>query len=90
MGTVIQVYFKAHARSSDKFLFEMIETGFDDLGQAFEAMSRDELIVGQVLYTHAGLERNERIIHRAEPIAFRGTAVDRVDLPTWQFVREVG
>ncbi len=89
MGTVIQVFFKPHANPNARSPFELIETDFKDLAEVFAATARDELIVGQQLFTHRGDEHNERIVHDAAPLGFRGGAVDRICLPTWKIVREI-
>ncbi|WP_375227531.1 hypothetical protein [Roseobacter sp. S98] len=87
MGTVLQVFFKPHARLSDNYTYQFVETDLEDLQAAFEVIAEDELIVGKILYSHPGEAKGERIIHREEVVGFRGGAVDRVALPHWKFFR---
>ncbi|WP_299370472.1 hypothetical protein [uncultured Tateyamaria sp.] len=88
MPCVIQVFFKPHARSSDKFAFELIETDFEDLEQAMIAIAGDRLISGDALHTKWGAGKGERLVAGRHPIGFRGSAVDRVCLPTWKLIEE--
>jgi hypothetical protein len=87
--TVLQIWMTPDFRPNRKVPFEIVETDFADLDEALVAIASGALICGTALHTRWGDEPNERIVYREAPLAFRGSAVDRVELPSWTIVREV-
>jgi hypothetical protein len=87
-GTVLQLVLKPHARNPLDPAQLFVESQFPDLEQALIAVANDELIFCKVLYSHKGSHPFERIVHKERIAAFRGGAIDRVELPSWRFVRE--
>ncbi|HMT45550.1 MAG TPA: hypothetical protein PKE59_00385 [Novosphingobium sp.] len=63
----------------------MIETEMPDFSTFCEMVERDRLIGGAVLWTRKGAG-GEQIVTERQPIAFRGSAVLRCQLPRWRFV----
>lgn len=90
MPCVVQVFWKPHARppGDDRLVFALIEVGLADFQQVCLAIDEDRLIGGERLTTHRTEERGVRRVVKRDPIAFRGGAVDRVDLPTYRLIEE--
>ena len=90
MPVVLQVWFKPHATPTwSRSPFELIEFPHPDALEAMAALDEERLVTGSRLLTHKGEGRGERVVHDAVAIGIRGSAVDRVELPTWRLVREV-
>ena len=87
-GTIIRVNWKEHARPTATIYFSDIETGFADLEEAMIAIDCDQLIAGTVLWSRRSDEQGVRIVRDRQAIAFRGGAIDRVELPRVRFVDE--
>lgn len=85
-GTVVQVFFEYHSRPSENLNFELVETEFEDFAGFVEAADANRLICGSRLLSKPGDARGERIVTRREPIAFRGSVVERAQLPSYRLV----
>ncbi|WP_226557837.1 hypothetical protein [Salipiger thiooxidans] len=89
-GCVVQLWLEDEDERRRKGLpFDLVETDFEDFASFLEAVDEDQLICASRLDTHYGENRSERVIHRRVPIAFRGRAVRRAELPTWRITEEV-
>lgn len=87
-GCVVQVWFRAECDiAHPNARFELVETEMPDFASFCELVDADRLIGAATLLTHKG-ERNERIVHGRRPVAFRGSAVLRCQLPTWSIIDE--
>lgn len=86
-GCIVQVWFDSETEVLDtpRKRWHMIETDLPDFATFCELADADRLIGGAILYTRRN-EANEAEIFRRVPVAFRGSAVMRCQLPTWQFV----
>ena len=89
MSTILVVYLKPHARpAGDRAQFMVVETGFASFDEAIAAIAADEMFVVRRLFTHFGAEPGLRIIHDTRDLGLRGSAVDRVEIPSWRIVPE--
>lgn len=84
---LVQVFFHPEMRSTPNLNWELIEVDFPDLEQFLIAVSDpDRMISGNSLRTVRGEQRGVWIVSRREPIAFRGRAVDRAQLPSGAYL----
>jgi hypothetical protein len=83
-GCIVQIWFEAENEVGAKQRFVMVETEFPDFAAFCEFVDADRLISGATLWTRR--RGDEHLIFRRQPCAFRGSAVRRCQLPTWQFV----
>lgn len=92
MSCVVQIFWRkgSHPPGHDNLAFSLVEIhGAPDFEAVCEMVAASEaLIPGTNLITSRGASRAERIVRRRVPIAFRGSAVDRLDLPVWSLVEE--
>lgn len=89
-GCIVQVWFETD--KTDRSLppkFSFIETELPDFAAFCEMVDADRLISGAILWTHREMVDGFKIIRNRQPTAFRGSAVCRATLPTWQFADEV-
>lgn len=85
---IVQVWFEPESAQNGKpAQFSMIETECRDFTEFCLLVQENALIGGAVLWSRRG-ERHEQIITDRQPIAFRGGAVLRCQLPRWRFVEE--
>lgn len=88
-GCVVQIWFKPEADPRcGSGAFELIETELPDFATFCELADADRLIGGARLITRATGQEGERCIIARRPIAFRGSAIARCQLPTWALVEE--
>lgn len=84
---LVQVFFHPEMRTSPGINWELIEVDFPDLEQFLIAISYPErMISGNSLRTVRGEQRSVWVVVRREPIAFRGRAVDRAQLPSGAYI----
>jgi len=87
-GCIVQVWFEPDSElRQSRAPFQMIETELPDFATFCQLVEANRLIGGAVLWTHKG-EYGEQIVRDRQPIAFRGDAVHRCQLPRWRFVEE--
>lgn len=80
--TLVQVFFHPSQRTSPRLNFEIVEVDFPDLEQFLIAASDpDRLISGSSLRTVRGDEPGIWMVLERCPIAFRGRAIERAQLP---------
>jgi hypothetical protein len=88
-GCIVQVWFDVDSeimqRNHTRPHFHMIETELPDFATFALLVEGDRLIGGATLWTRKGAQGEQIIIDR-QPIAFRGSAVMRCQLPRWRFV----
>lgn len=85
---VVQIWFEQDEDvDAPRLRFHLCETEFSDFAEFLEAVAADDLICVMRLDTHWGEARGERVVHRRSPLAFRGRAVRRAELPTWRIVQ---
>lgn len=84
--TLVQVFFGESHRASAHWNFEIIEVEFPDLDQFLIAVEEDRLISGSSLRTVRGDEPGVWSVIDRAPIAFRGRAVERAQLPRGAYV----
>lgn len=85
-GCIVQVWFEPETEGR-RAHFSMIETEMPDFASFCEFVEADRLIGGAVLWTRKN-DHHQQVITRRQPIAFRGSAVLRCQLPTWTFVEQ--
>lgn len=83
---IVQLFWHPHARVNVNSPFEIVEVDLVDFGQVSRALEAKEVIRGEILITVGSATQGVRTVTRRIPIAFRGTAVERAQLPTWTFV----
>ena len=88
-GCIVKVYWEPHCRISERAPWNMVETDFPDFEQFLIAVDENRLICGSQLWFRPGEERGEHVIKSRVPTAFRGRAIDRVELPHGRFVEEL-
>ena len=85
---IVQVWFEDdRAEQEWRPPFFFVETDFEDFAGALQAMHDDEIIVGDVL--HAPWAKGQygvREVKGRRPIAFRGRATRRMELPSCRFI----
>jgi hypothetical protein len=69
-----------------KARFSLVEVPDADWDDVSDMVRDDEWIEGDLLVNGPGEERNSRVIHFRRPVLFRGSAVERVQVPGWKFV----
>lgn len=85
--TVVQVFFKSGCRPAAHLNFELVELDCADFEQFLIAADGDGIVCGSRLITaRAPDERHCRIVLRRTPIAFRGSAIERAQLPDYRLV----
>lgn len=86
-GCIVKVFFdpkyQVHAANA---AFLIIETELPDFATFCELVDGNRLIGGAILFTRRSDARDEMIILRRQPIAFRGEAVMRCQLPGFRYV----
>lgn len=90
-GCVVQIWFDdsgAVDKAARHLPFVLCETDFEDFAEFLEAVDADQLICVSRLDTRWGGEKGLRIVNRRVPLAFRGSALRRTQLPTWRIVDE--
>ncbi|GHG24471.1 hypothetical protein [Paracoccus aerius] len=85
-GCIVQVWFEPES-DHKRAPFSMIETELPDFATFCELVHADRLIGGAVLWTRRSKD-GDQIIKDRQPIAFRGSAVLRCQLPRWRFIEE--
>ena len=88
-GCIIQVWFEKDTETrpaGGKFC--IIETELPDFATACEMVDANRLIGGAILHTQKQGRGEPSIITKRTPIAFRGEAVMRMQLPFWRFVED--
>lgn len=86
MGCVAQIFFEVDDNDSDRRpRFNIIETQLPDFQDLVTMIEADRLITGDVLWTHRSEETTLHVIHRRQPIAFRGSSVKRVLATDYQY-----
>ena len=86
-GCIVKVYFKPEADyRQGPNPFVLIETECVDFASFCDLVDANRLIGGANLWTRRGEVRGEMVITDRVPIAFRGEAVLRCELPTWTYV----
>lgn len=85
-GCIVQVWFEPESEHK-RAPFSMIETELPDFATFCELVDADRLIAGAVLWTRRARDHGQ-IIKDRQPIAFRGSAVLRCQLPRWRFIEE--
>ena len=85
-GCIVQVWFEPESEHR-RAHFSVIETELPDFATFCELVEGDRFIGGAVLWTRRS-GGNDQIIESRQPIAFRGSAVLRCQLPRWRFVEE--
>lgn len=91
-GTIIQVWFERSADvpgAAERMQFYIIETEMPDFASVCEMLDADRLIGGAVLRTQRVSNGVQEITGR-RPIAFRGCAVARCELPRFSYVEGAG
>lgn len=89
-GFIVQVFFDKEPKIKGKpSLFRMIETDFSDFADFSSAVEDDDLICGSIIFTSQTDVPGVVRITKRLPIAFRGDAVNRFQMPTWEFVEAV-
>lgn len=86
-GCIIQVWFAQDTdvdQSQHKQRFYIIETELEDFATACELVDADRLIGGAILTTNRIGHLLCEIVSR-RPIAFRGSAVSRIELPRFSY-----
>lgn len=87
--TLVRVFLEEAARVRPNTPFEIVEVPFPDLEQFLAAVSEDRLICGTRLFTIVVEPRVYEVVSRS-PVAFRGRAVVRADLPHGRYVEAGG
>lgn len=87
-GCIVQVWFDPES-TVRRTPFSIIETEAPDFATFCEWVDQNRLIGGAVLWTERKQDRVQIITDR-RPVAFRGSAVLRCELPHWRFVDEAG
>lgn len=86
-GCIVKVWFEVEfSERSATVPFLIIETELPDFATFCELVDGNRLIGGAVLMTARGEDRGEFIITKRIPIAFRGEAVMRCQLPGYSYV----
>lgn len=85
-GCIVQVWFEPDSEHK-RAPFAMIETELPDFATFCELVEADRLIGGAVLWTRRAGDLGQ-VIKERQPIAFRGSAVLRCQLPRWRFLEE--
>lgn len=86
-GCIVQVFFNPHCEVRQQNApFLIIETELPDFATFCEMVDGNRLIGGAILWTRRGDARDEMMILRRQPIAFRGEAVLRCQLPGFRYV----
>lgn len=86
-GCIVKVWFEpGFAEVNANARFHVIETELPDFATFCELVDGNRLIGGAVLMTMRGETRGEFVITRRYPIAFRGEAVMRCQLPGFTYV----
>ena len=87
-GLIVKVWLEGSWASEGRPLpFHLLDTGFPDLGSFLTACGSDELMQAEQLITRWHPEdRGARVVERTQIIAFRGTAVKRVEPPDFRLV----
>lgn len=71
--------------------FYFVETTYPDFERFLQAVDADRLIGGERLNSRwSRHEHRVREVHSRQPMAFRGSAVRRADLPDCRFREEEG
>lgn len=84
-GCIVKVWLERSGPEGRDGRFLIVETEMPDFATFCQMVDADRLIGGAVLRTHrSGPE--EMTITARRPIAFRGAAVLRCELPTWRYV----
>jgi hypothetical protein len=85
-GCIVQVWFEPEP-GVKRPPFSMIETECPDFAAFCELVDANRLISGATLWTRRG-EPQEMVVTGRRPIAFRGSSVQRCQLPIWRFVED--
>ena len=89
MPCIVRIFWQPHARVHPRAVWYDIELpDCADFEAALEAIAVGQLIGGHQLWSDRGADPQERIVTRRRFFAFRGSAVDRVELPDCRFVEE--
>lgn len=92
-GTIIQVWFEQEADvvgHDGRQRFYIIETNLPDWGSVCDMLDTNRMISGDNLSTKRTDEYGVMEIHHRRPIAFRGAAVLRCELPRFRYVEDNG
>lgn len=86
-GCVVQVWFVEGGSFVAPARFQIIDTNFQDFEAFCRAVSEDQFISGDALWsTH--VKGEGWMITRRLPVAFRGSAVLRCQLPSGRYFEE--
>jgi hypothetical protein len=91
MGCVVQIWWRPSAERPDRAgLFSLIDFhAADDFEQACLMLESGDLIAGDDLRIHRGESPAHKVIHARKPVAFRGAAVLRAELPDWKLSEDI-
>ena len=84
-GFLVQVWFKPSASSPGEVAtgaFHLISLRVADFGAACDVINGSDLIRGELIRTRPDTP-GVRVVTKREPVAFYGSAVDRVQVPFW-------
>lgn len=89
-GCIVRVWFEPESEDRGRpARWSFIETELEDFATFCEMVDGDRFISGAVLWTmNDRHEQHTKIIRERQPIAFRGSAVLRCELPRLRFVEE--
>lgn len=86
-GCIVKVWFDPQCDFVNrKALFQVIETDLPDFATFCELVDGNRLIGGAILMTRRTDDPGTFAIHARHPIAFRGEAVLRCELPGFRYV----
>lgn len=86
---VVQIWWVSDSTLPERSAyFDLVEMPVPDFEQACILIDGDRLIGAEKLITRRTETKGERVIYNRHPIAFRGCAVARVQLPTYQLTEE--
>lgn len=83
---ILQYFFEPDARTAPHLAWELVETDHDRPEDVLQLIEEGRMIHGRRLISAEGDEPNTRRILKRIPISFKGSAILRVQGPTWAFV----
>lgn len=90
MTCIVQIWWVPDAERPDRAgRFTLVEfLHADDFEQACNMLDGGGLIAANDLRVHRGDTPSQKVIHARRPLAFRGVAVARAELPDWTFCED--